>query len=34
MSDDPGIDLLRGKLVRLKAENPEGHSRVICRLVS
>jgi RimJ/RimL family protein N-acetyltransferase len=28
MNDDPGIDLLRGKLVRLKAENPDGHSKL------
>lgn len=28
MNDEPTADLLRGKLVRLKAENPEGHSRL------
>jgi len=28
MNDDPGIDLLRGKLVRLKAENPDVQSRL------
>lgn len=28
MNDDPTIDLLRGKLVRLKAENPEEQSKL------
>jgi RimJ/RimL family protein N-acetyltransferase len=28
MNDDPTIDLLCGKLVRLKAENPERHSKL------